>query len=94
MAAVMTFVLLCREMSVFCYFFAKSSIFMNCFRSTVLNVLDKMNIKQNEQYQRRCIDDLTEVAIAVKTDLRFVAQGETNSSKQVMNIVRFIHISF
>ena len=67
---------------------------MNCFRSTVLNVLDKMNIKQNEQYQRRCIDDLTEVAIAVKTDLRFVAQGETNSSKQVMNIVRFIHISF
>ena len=41
------------------------------------------------------VDDLTDVAIAAaKTDLRFVAQGETNSSKQVMNIVRFIHVSF
>lgn len=67
---------------------------MNRFPFTITNVLKKKNEYQNKQYQRRCIDDLTEVAIAAKTDLRFVAQGETNSSKQVMNIVRFIHISF
>ena len=80
-------------MSVFCYFFCKIFHIYELFSVYYSKRLGK-NEYQNEQHYRRCIDDLTEVAIAAKTDLRFVAQGETNSSKQVMNIVRFIHISF